>query len=205
MATTASMVDAVKKFVERATIPLTGEANFDPTLAILDHKADVIHVGILGELLASDDSLADLLTAFCLAHRAQAAVFTSPGWMAVMNKDELNVLPAEHPNRQEMALMLVVERGDDGGVATTMIMAPIIRENGKVGIGLWDEKAKGSHRPRFDRAMARGIDMAKIMPDDLKEWVDEQVANEAGTQRLFATIMSVITKVRSNINKGVGN
>lgn len=177
-------------------LELSGDEDVLPFLTLRNAKDEVAYIGLV--LPPSDegrDQIADAVTAACMVYRPVEAAFVCMAWL-VIGEDALRCKPSEHPNRVESAIVISVD--DDGNINWSH--ANVIRENNKVGVGLWSEEAGESTYVkalggRFASAILRGMFLARHIPPDLAAHSEREI--EAGRiTELIQMVIGVIDTIR---------
>jgi hypothetical protein len=171
----SELFEDVQKHVEHLVSELEGNADYMPTMLARDHEGKVLVVGIL---LPDDadgkDMAAAAMAAVCILYRATEAAFTSAAWRVISRDGKMPDLPpSECPDREEVVMVSAARL--DGSKA--LLFAPLIRENNKAGVGLWEDGSEGGRLAgRFMDAMRMGIKMGQLIPPDLAAWMDQEIA-----------------------------
>lgn len=171
----SELFEDVQKHVEHLVSELEGNADYMPTMLARDHEGKVLVVGIL---LPDDadgkDAAAAAMAAVCILYRATEAAFTSAAWRVISRDGKMPDLPpSECPDREEVVMVNAVRANGDRAA----LFAPLIRENNKAGVGLWEDGSEGGRfAGRFMDAMRMGIKMGQLIPPDLAAWMDQEIA-----------------------------
>jgi hypothetical protein len=132
--------------------------------------------GMMPITMMGDDPEKDVVavwmtTALAVA-RAEEAVFASCVWAAPNrhNKDGTKVMPSEHEDRQEMAMLVHSIPGRD-----VLHLAPITRTpDTPPDLGAWDhDDEEHLAQGRFARAVHMAFDLVKSMPPGLIDMLDQ--------------------------------
>lgn len=204
---TTQLFEDTRRHVEKAMMELTGEDDFMPLMVLRDHKDDLIVAGLMmPDETEGKDMLAFTMTAVCALHRAQEVAFSSVSWLVKRTGDEpLPERAATAPDRQEVAMIAMTDVDGNGALHT----AAVIRENNRVGCGLWEKMeapagGKAVQTGRFADAVRIGIAMGQTMRNeqpDLAAYVDSQIAVDGGT-RLVGLMVKQLAGMQE---KGVQN
>lgn len=186
-------------------LELSGDEDVLPFLTLRNAKDEVAYIGLVLPPPGDEgrDQIADAVTAACMVYRPVEAAFACLAWL-VIGEDALRCLPSEHPDRVESAVVISVD--DDGNINWSH--ANVIRENNKVGVGLWSEEAGESTYVkalggRFASAISRGMFLAKHLPPDLAAHTEREI--EAGRiTELIQMAVGVIDTVRKTVRKTAG-
>lgn len=199
MDTPETLAGTAKRHVENVCTELTDGEDFLPFVTLRSHDGKIHYILVPMPHASEDaakDSIGDMMTAMCLLYRPTEMTFASAVWMVeAKSAKELNrrkyPLLADHPDRKEMACIMEVTTGGE----FTLHSAPLVRENGKVGVGLWNS----SYQPvqaggRFGHAMQIGMQMAAKIPPEMCAIIDSQEADDP--QEALASIMRATRTVR---------
>lgn len=193
-----------QQFIEFLTLSLEDEEDPVPFIIILDERDKQFFSGfteIPGDP-EGKDRLADIIMALCIAQGAVAAVFGSSVWFVEpLTKEDAELPPSQNPRRKEA---VIVSAADSTGVNTVWI-APVIREAGKVGVGLWEQLSLDAAGGRFAEALHMGVKLSSKMPTEVRDYLREQI--EAGLMdEIVTSTANVITEARRTamtIERGV--
>jgi hypothetical protein len=182
-----------QQFVEFSTLSLEGNDDFVPFVMVMDERDKEFFVGF-GQMPSEPegkDRLADMIMALCIVHGAVEVVFGSSAWSAETSvDDDSDVPPSQRANRKEVAFVSAANRE---GISAVRV-ASLVRENGKVGVGLWEQlplETKG----RFAEALHLGIKLSAKMPTEVRDYLREQI--EAGLmEEVVNSTANVITEAR---------
>lgn len=185
-----------QKYIEFATLSLEGDDDFIPFIIVIDEQDREFFVGF-GQMPSEPDGkdrIADMIMALCIVHGAVEVVFGSSAWSAETSvDDDLTVPPSERANRKEIAY---VSAANSAGI-NDVRFAPLVRENGKVAVGLWEELFSSAITGRFAEAMHMGIKLSGKIPPEIRDYLREQI--EAGLiQEVVTSTANVITEARRN-------
>lgn len=176
---TTTLFEHTRKHVEKMMQDVTGDEDFLPIMAVRDHKGDLIACGLLMPDEGQEkDMMAWTMSAICALHRATEVAFTSAAWIVIRKDKEPmpDMPPSECPDRQEVAMITMVDADGKGFLHT----APIIRENNMAGVGMWEDCTPKSGNVmtagRFYDAICIGVGMGQSMPSDLAAYLDEEIA-----------------------------
>jgi|LakMenEpi03Aug12_release.lakeMendotaPanAssembly.Ray.scaffolds.fasta_scaffold210443_3 hypothetical protein len=182
-----------QQFIEFSSLSLEDGQDFVPFIIIIDDQDREFFVGF-GQMPTepeAKDQLADIIMALCVVHGAVEAAFGSAAWSAAAElNDDLKVPPSKRPNRQEVA---IVSAANNAGVSNVSI-ASVVREGGKVGIGLWELPDKAI-AGRFAEALHMGLKLSSKIPAEIRAFLREQI--EAGLlQEILMSTTNVISEAR---------
>jgi hypothetical protein len=183
-----------QQFIEFSSLSLENKQDFAPFVIVTDEQDREFFVAF--EDMPTDpeakDRLADMIMALCVVHGAVEVAFGSAAWSAETSAEEDSDVPAsQRPNRKEVA---VVSGATSAGVKDVRI-ASVVRENGKVGIGLWEQLSLAEISGRFAEALHMGLKLSAKMPPEIRDFLREQI--EAGLMReIVSSTMNVITESR---------
>lgn len=185
-----------QQFIEFATMSLKGKEDFVPFIIVTDERDREFFVGFgrMPEEPDGKDQLADMIVALCVVHGATEVVFGSSAWYAETSVDDNSgVPPSQRPNRKEVAC---ISAANSAGVRDVRV-ASVVRECGKVGIGLWEQIPPVGITGRFAEALHMGIKLSGKIPSDIRDFLREQI--EAGLmEEIIKSTMSVISEARRN-------
>jgi hypothetical protein len=190
------ILDKAQQFIEFATLSLEDEEDFVPFVIVIDERDKEFFVGF-GEMptgAEAKDALADMIMALCIVHGATEVVFGSSAWsVEPSTKEDIDLPPSENPKRKEVA---IVSAANSAGVKDVRI-ASMVRESGKVGVGLWEQLPLSSATGRFAEALHMGIKLSSKIPPEIRDYLREQI--EAGLMKdIISSTMSVIGDARRN-------
>lgn len=172
----SELFEDVQKHVEYLVSELEGDADYLPTMLARDHQGRVLVVGIsLPDDARGKDMAAASMAAVCILYRATEAAFTSVAWRVTPDANgKMPDLPPEQcPDREEVVMVSAVRASGD----RSALFAPLIRENNKAGVGLWEGGPPGATLGgRFIDAMQMGIKMGQLIPPDMAAWMDQEIA-----------------------------
>lgn len=185
-----------QQFIEFATMSLEGNEDFVPFLIVTDERDKEFFVafGKMPDDPAGKDQVADMIMALCVVHGAVEVVFGSSAWSAETTVDDINGLPpSQRPNRKEVAY---ISAANSAGISDVRV-ASMVRESGKVGVGLWEQLPLDGVAGRFAEAMHMGIKLSSKMPAEVRDFLREQI--EAGLmEEVVSSTMNVISEARRN-------
>lgn len=184
-----------QRFIEFSSLSLEEKEDFVPFILVADENGGEFFVGFaqMPTEPEAKDRLADMIMALCVVHGAVEVAFGSAAWSAeTAIDDDSDVPPSERPNRKEVA---IVSAANSAGVKDVRI-ASVVRESGKVGIGLWEQlPAAVAATGRFTEALHMGIKLSSKMPAEVRTFLREQM--EAGlAEEILKSTVSVITEAR---------
>lgn len=189
------LLDHARDHIERMVATLSGDDDFMPFM-VLNGAKDHLYVG-LPMPDEGRDTIADVMVAILTVYRATEAVFASMAWSVMAHKrEEIKVAPSQHPDRQEIAFLVHVGPGADA-----CYTAPVIREAGKVGLGLWsgeadEDGALENIGGRFGDAMHMGIRMGSDLPIEMCAFIDEALERD-DLDAVIAPFLRAMNHVRS--------
>lgn len=185
-----------QQFIEFAAMSLEGNEDFVPFLIVTDERDKEFFVafGKMPDDPAGKDQVADMIIALCVVHGAVEVVFGSSAWSAETTVDDINGLPpSQRPNRKEVAY---ISAANSAGISDVRV-ASMVRESGRVGVGLWEQLPLDGVAGRFAEAMHMGIKLSSKMPSEVRDFLREQI--EAGLmEEVVSSTMSVIAEARRN-------
>lgn len=185
-----------QQFIEFAAMSLEGNDDFVPFLIVTDERDKEFFVafGKMPDDPAGKDQVADMIIALCVVHGAVEVVFGSSAWSAETTVDDINGLPpSQRPNRKEVAY---ISAANSAGISDVRV-ASMVRESGRVGVGLWEQLPLEGVVGRFAEAMHMGIKLSSKMPPEVRDFLREQI--EAGLmEEVVSSTMSVIAEARLN-------
>lgn len=189
-----TLLTSAQQHIERVTLTLENDEDFLPFIVLEDHRGETHYVGIASMPDDPDlkNKIADMLTAICLLHRATEVAFASTAWWVARTAEEglPSEPPSQCPDRVEVAMVNVVNvKGD-----AQMFTAPVIRESGKVGVGLWEHSA-GDLAGRFVIAIQMGISLGQRLPQEMCELFNKELAEGHETE-LLKSATNAITQTR---------
>ncbi len=183
-----------QQFIEYSTLSLSDEQDFVPFLIVTDERDKELFLGFghMPDEPEGKDQLADMITALCIVHGAVEVAFGSSAWSALTSVDDnSDVPPSKRPNRKEVAY---ISAANSAGI-TDVRVASLVRESGKVGVGLWEQLPMVGATGRFAEALHMGIKLSSKMPSEVRDFLREQI--EAGLmQEIVSSTMSVIAEAR---------
>lgn len=183
-----------QQLIEYSTLSLHGQEDFVPFVIVTDERDKEFFVGFghMPDDPEGKDYLADMITALCIVHGAVEVAFGSSAWSAVTSVDDtLEVPPSQRPNREEVAY---ISAANAAGISEARV-ASLVRENDKVGVGLWEEVPMAGATGRFADALHMGIKLSSKMPAEVRDFLREQM--EAGLMKeIVSSTMSVIAEAR---------
>jgi|694.fasta_scaffold05332_16 hypothetical protein len=183
-----------KEFIEFSSLSLEGKDDFVPFIIVTDDRDREFFVGF-AEMPTdpeAKDQIADLIMALCVVHGAVEVAFGSAAWSAETPvDDDSDAPPSERSNRKEVA---IVSAANAAGVRDVRI-ASVVRENGKVGIGLWEQIPPTAMTGRFAEALHMGIKLSAKIPPEIRAYLREQT--EAGLiQEIVTSTAHIINEAR---------
>lgn len=183
-----------QQFIEFSSLSLEREEDFVPFVIVVDERGREFFVGFaqMPTEPEAKDRLADMIIALCVVHGAVEVAFGSAAWSAETTVDDTSdVPPSKRPNRQEVA---IVSAANAAGVKNVTI-ASVVREGGKVGIGLWEQLPLAAIAGRFAEALHMGLKLSGKIPPEVRAFLREQI--EAGlVQEIVTSTMNVISEAR---------
>lgn len=183
-----------QQFIEFSSLSLEDREDFVPFVIVTDERDREFFVGFqeMPTEPKDQDQLADMIMALCVVYGAVEVAFGSAAWSAEADvDDDSDVLPSQRPDRKEVAIVSAV---NSGGVKDVSI-ASVVRESGKVGIGLWEQLPAVAISGRFAEALHMGLKLSAKIPSEIRDFLREQI--EAGpVQGIVGSTMSVITEAR---------
>lgn len=184
-----------QQFIEFSSLSLNDKEDFVPFVIVADDQDREFFIGFaqMPTEPEAKNELADMIMALCVVHGAVEATFGSAAWSAETSADDnSDVPPSERPNRKEVAMACAAT---SAGVKDVCI-ASVVRENGKVGIGLWEQMPPTvAAAGRFAEALHMGLKLSAQIPPEIRAFLREQI--EAGLMReIVGSTMSVITESR---------
>jgi hypothetical protein len=187
-------LEKAKQFIEFSSLSLEDKEDFVPFVIVTDEQDREFFVGFeqMPEEPEAKDQLADMIMALCVVHGAVEVAFGSAAWSAETSVDDnSDVPPSQRSNRKEVA---IVSAANSAGVKDVRI-ASVVRENAKVGIGLWEQLPLTVATGRFAEALHMGIKLSAKIPPDIRDFLREQI--EAGLMReILVSTTNVITEAR---------
>jgi hypothetical protein len=189
-----------QRFIEFSTLSLEGKEDFVPFVIVMDEREREFFSGFEGmpKEPEAKDRLADMIMALCIVHGAVEVVFGSSAWFAETSADDdSDALPSQRPDRKEVAFISAVNK--DGVTATCV--ASMVRESGKVGVGLWEQLPQDAIATgRFAEALHQGIKLSGKMPPEVRDYLREQI--EAGLmEEVVTSTANVISEARRTAMK----
>lgn len=200
----SNLSDDMRKQVEEIIAGLSNDEDFMPTLIVRDHQDRMVCVGLMmPESADAKNVVAGSMAAVCAVYRAKEVMFATAAWMVKgAAKDGLPAIPLSMCDTREEVVMVTSVQSD---LSVAMFTAAVIRESGKVGVGLWEQmpdEAKLSGR--FLEAMKTGIKMAAAAPPRMAEFVDAEV--KAGREdSLLHTITQLYVRRRAQVSAENGD
>lgn len=183
-----------QQYIEFAAMSLEGDDDFIPFVIVTDERDREFFVGFghMPDEPEGKDHLADMIMALCIVHGAVEVAFGSSAWSALTSVDDnSDVPPSKRPNRKEVAY---ISAANSAGI-TDVRVASLVRESGKVGVGLWEQLPLVAATGRFAEALHMGIKLSSKMPSEVRDFLREQI--EAGLmEEIVSSTMSVIAKAR---------
>lgn len=183
-----------QQFIEFATLSLEGKEDFVPFLIVTDERDREFFLGFgqMPEDPDGKDQLADMIMALCIVHGAVEVVFGSSAWFAETSvDDDSDVPPSQRPNRKEVAY---ISAANNAGIRDVRV-ASMVRESGKVAVGLWEKLPLSFVAGRFSEALHMGIKLSDKMPPEVRDFLREQI--EAGLmEEVVRSTMAVIAEAR---------
>ena len=182
-----------QQFIEYSTLELSDQQDFVPFVVMLDERDREFFIGFghMPDEPEEKDYLADMITALCIVHGAVEVAFGSSAWSAITSIDDTSdVPPSKRPNRQEVAY---ISAANSSGASDTSV-ASLIRENGKVGVGLWEQMPTAGPG-RFAEALHLGIKISGKIPAEVRDFLREQI--EAGLMKeVVSSTVNIIAEAR---------
>lgn len=193
------ILEKAQQFIEFSSLSLEGKEDFVPFVMVMDERDKEIFAGF--EQMPNEpegkDRLADMIMALCIVHGAVEVVFGSSAWSAETSVDDDSDLPpSQRANRKEVAYVSAANRE---GITATRI-ASMVRENGKVGIGLWEQLSPGMMTGRFAEALHLGIKLSSKMPPEVRDYLREQI-EDGLMEEVVNSTANVITEARRTAMK----
>ena len=183
-----------QQFIEFSSLSLADKEDFFPFVIVTDEqdREFLLGFGTMPEEPEAKDQLADMIMALCVVHGAVEVVFGSAAWSAETSvDDDSDVPPSQRHDRKEVA---IVSAANSAGAKDVRI-ASVVREGGKVGIGLWEQIPTAGITGRFAEALHMGLKLSAKMPPEIRDSLREQI--EAGLmQEVVGSTMNVITEAR---------
>jgi hypothetical protein len=163
-----------QQFIELSTLSLEGKEDFAPFVIVMDERDKQFFAGF--EQMPSDpdakDRVADMIMALCIVHGAVEVVFGSSAWSAEAPvDDESDLPPSQRSNRKEVAYISAANRE---GIRAIRV-ASMVRECGKVAVGLWEQLPAEAISGRFAEALHLGIKLSSKMPTEVRDYLREQI------------------------------
>jgi hypothetical protein len=179
-----------QQFIEFSSLSLTGKEDFVPFIIVIDDSGREFFVGFatMPTEPEAKDQLADIIMALCVIHGAVEVTFGSAAWSATDNSD---LPPSKNPDRKEIA---VVSAATSEGV-NTVCVASVVRENNKVGIGLWEQLNADVAAGRFAEALHMGLKLSGKIPSEVRDFLSEQIESGLADEILRSTV-GVISEAR---------
>lgn len=185
-----------QQFIEFSTLSLEGDDDFVPFVIVTDERDKEFFVGFghMPDEPDGKDQLADMIMALCIVHGAVEVAFGSSAWSAETSiDDDSDVPPSKRPNRKEVAY---ISAANNAGI-TDVRVASMVRESGKVAVGLWEQLPLVGATGRFAEALHMGIKLSGKMPPEVRDFLREQI--EAGLLReILNSTANVIAEARLN-------
>ena len=197
-------LEKAQQFIEFSTLSLSGEEDFVPFVIVIDERDKEFFVGFghMPDEPEGKDHLADMITALCIVHGAVEVAFGSSAWSALTSVDDnSDVPPSKRPNRKEVAF---ISAANSAGISNVCV-ASMVRESGKVGVGLWEQLPLAGVPGRFAEALHMGIKLSSRMPAEVRDFLREQIEAGLMTEVVSSTV-SVIEEARRTamtIEKGL--
>ena len=193
------ILEKAQQFIEFSSLSLEGKEDFIPFVMVMDERDKEIFAGFeqMPNEPEAKDRLADMIMALCIVHGAVEVVFGSSAWSAETSvDDDSGVPPSQRANRREVAYITAANRE---GVKAIRV-ASMVRENGKVGIGLWEQFPLEAMTGRFTEALHLGIKLSSKMPTEVRDYLREQI--EAGLmEEVVNSTANVISEARRTAMK----
>jgi hypothetical protein len=194
------ILEKAQRFIEFSTLSLEGKEDFVPFVIVMDERDREFFSGFehMPNEPEGKDRLADMIMALCIVHGAVEVVFGSSAWSAETSvDDDLTVPPSQRPDRKEVAY---ISAANKEGVTATRV-ASMVREGGKVGVGLWEQLPQDAiPAGRFAEALHLGIKLSAKMPTEVRDYLREQI--EAGLmEEVVTSTANVITEARRTAMK----
>ena len=183
-----------QQFIEISTLSLENKEDFVPFIIVIDER-DKELFSAFAEMPSdpeAKDRVADMIMALCIVHGAVEVAFGSSAWSAETTvDDDSNLPPSQRPNRKEVAYVSAANRE---GIRAVRV-ASMVRESGKVGVGLWEQLPAEAISGRFAEALHMGIKLSSKMPTEVRDYLREQI--EAGLMdEIVNSTANVITEAR---------
>lgn len=182
-----------QQFIEFSTLSLENEEDFVPFVILADESDREFFTAFQ---MPSDpegkDRLADVIMALCVVHGAVAVAFGSSAWSAETSVDDASdAPPSQRANRKEIAYVSAANRD---GVSDVRV-ASMVRESGKVAVGLWEQIPTEAMAGRFAEALHMGLKLSSKMPTEVRDFLREQI--KAGlAEEIINSTANVITEAR---------
>ena len=188
------ILEKAQQFIEFSTLSLEGSEDFVPFVMVMDERDREFFAGF-GQMPSEPegkDRLADMIMALCIVHGAVEVVFGSSAWSAETSvDDDSDVPPSQRPDRKEVAYVSAANRE---GVSAVRV-ASMVRESGKVGIGLWEQLPAGAMTGRFAEALHLGIKLSAKMPAEVRDYLREQI-EDGLMEEVVNSTANVISEAR---------
>lgn len=183
-----------QQFIELSTLSLEDKEDFVPFIIVTDER-DREYFSAFVEMPSEPegkDRIADMIMALCIVHGAVEVAFGSSAWSAETTADDDSDLPpSQRTNRKEVAYVSAANRE---GIRAVRV-ASMVRESGKVGVGLWEQIPTEGITGRFAEALHMGIKLSSKMPTEVRDYLREQI--EAGLmEEIVNSTANVITEAR---------
>lgn len=183
-----------QQFIEISTLSLEDKEDFVPFIIVIDER-DKESFSAFAEMPSdpeAKDRVADMIMALCIVHGAVEVAFGSSAWSAETTvDDDSNLPPSQRSNRKEVAYVSAANRE---GIRAVRV-ASMVRESGKVGVGLWEQLPTAAISGRFAEALHMGIKLSSKMPTEVRDYLREQI--EAGLMNeVVNSTANVITEAR---------
>ena len=185
------MLEKAQQFIEFSSLSLEGNEDFVPFVVVADERDREFFVGFarMPTEPEAKDRLADMIIALCVVHGAVEVAFGSAAWSAAGGDSD--VPPSQRPDRKEIA---IVSAANAEG-AKDLRVASVVRERGKVGIGLWEQIPSAGITGRFAEALHMGIKLSAKIPPDIRDFLREQI--EAGlVKEIITATAQVVSEAR---------
>lgn len=184
------ILDKAQQFIEFSSLELEGEEDFPSFIIVTDENDREFFVGFaqVGSEPEAKDALADMIMALCIVHGAVSAAFGSAAWSAEGDGD---LPPSKRPDRKEIA---IISAATSAGVNAVRV-ASVVRENNKVGIGLWEQIPMTAAAGRFAEALHMGLKLSRKMPPETRAFLTEQMESGLAEEVLRSTV-GVIAEAR---------
>lgn len=188
------IVKKAQQFIEFSALELKDQEDFVPFVIVADAEGREFFFGFTEMPVNPEakDQLADIIMALCVVRGAVEIAFGSAAWYAESTIGDVNdAPPSQRPDRKEVAIVSVA--GDEG--VNTVFAASVVRENNKVGIGLWEKLPASATAGRFAEALHMGLKLSRKLPPETRAFLDEQI-KEGLEDALIESTAATISKAR---------